>query len=261
MKANFANSLAFTLKYEGGYSSNRKDPGNWTGGKVGVGTLKGTKYGIAAHSYPSLDIKNLTLDDVKPIYEKNYWRPIQGDSLPLGIDLATFDSGVMSGPARGAKWLQAALGVKQDGVVGPNTLAKARVSDARSIVKKICAKRTGFVQSLKTFITFGKGWTTRIAACEAQALKMIVATASSAAAATTALQTEAKAAASKAKQQASGAAATGASGTGTYAVSDQVAHWLTAGVIVGAVALVVYLVWRSHVNKTRADAFTKEAEA
>lgn len=261
MKANFANSLAFTLKYEGGYSSNRKDPGNWTGGKVGVGTLKGTKYGIAAHSYPKLDIKNLTLDDVKPIYEKNYWRPIQGDSLPFGIDLATFDSGVMSGPARGAKWLQAALGVKQDGIVGPNTLAKARVSDARDIVKKICARRTGFVRSLKTFVTFGKGWTARIAACEAQALKMVVATASTAAAATAVLQVEAKAAASKAKQQASGAAATGAGGTGTYAVSDQAAHWLTAGVIVGAVALVVYLVWRSHVNKMRSDAFTKEAEA
>lgn len=261
MKANFANCLAFTLTYEGGYSSNRKDPGNWTGGKVGVGTLKGTKYGIAAHSYPNLDIKNLTLDDVKPIYEKNYWRPIQGDSLPLGIDLATFDSGVMSGPARGAKWLQAALGVKQDGIVGANTLAKARVSDARDIVKKVCAKRTGFVQSLKTFVTFGKGWTARIAACEAQALKMVVATASTAAAATSVLKKEAKAAATKAKQQATGAAATGASGTGSYAVSDQLAHWITAGVIVGAIALVVYLVWRSHVNKTRADAFTAEAAA
>lgn len=259
MKSNFANCLPFTLKYEGAYSSNRKDPGNWTGGKVGVGTFKGTKYGIAAHSYPHLDIKNLTLDDVKPIYEKNYWRPIQGDSLPLGIDLATFDSGVMSGPARGAKWLQAALGVKQDGVVGSNTLAKARVSDATDIVKKICAKRTGFVQSLKTFVTFGKGWTTRIAACEAQALKMVVVATSTAAAAKVVLQTEAKTASTKAKQQASGAAATGAGGTGSYAVSDQVAHWITAGVIIGAVALVVYLVWRSHVNKTRSDAFTFEA--
>lgn len=259
MKSNFANSLAFTLKYEGGYSSNRKDPGNWTSGKVGVGTLKGTKYGIAAHSYPNLDIKNVTLDDVKPIYEKNYWQPIQGDSLPLGIDLATFDSGVMSGPSRGAKWLQVALGVKQDGIIGPNTLAKARVANARDIVKKICAKRTGFVQSLKTFVTFGKGWLARIAACEAQALKTIVAKESSTAAATAALQTEAKAAATKAKQQATGATATGAGGTGSFAVSDQLAHWITAGVIVGVVALVVYLVWRSHVNKTRAAAFTVEA--
>jgi len=262
MKVNYVNCLAFTLKYEGGYSSNRKDPGNWTGGKVGVGKLKGTKYGIAAHSYPNLDIKNLTLDDVKPIYEKNYWRPIQGDSLPLGIDLATFDSGVMSGPSRGAKWLQAALGVKQDGVVGSVTLAKAHVSDARDIVKKICAKRTGFVQSLKTFVTFGKGWTARIAACEAQSLKMVVATASTAAEATAALKTEAQVAATKAKQQVTAAATTGTGGAGTSsAASDQLAHWITAGVILGAVALVVYLVWRSHVNKTRADAFTAEAEA
>ncbi|MGO1164052.1 hypothetical protein ACTOV4_19245 [Brucella sp. C7-11G] len=167
----------------------------------------------------------------------------------------------MSGPSRGAKWLQAALGVKQDGIVGTNTLAKARISDPRSIVKQICAKRTGFVQSLKTFVTFGKGWTARIAACEAQALKMIVATASTAAAATAELQTEAKAAASKAKQQVSGAAATGVGGTGTFAASDQIAHWIAGGVILGAVSLVVFLVWRSHVNKTRSEAFTKETEA
>lgn len=261
MKSNFANSLAFTLKYEGGYSSNRKDPGNWTGGKVGVGTLKGTKYGIAAHSYPNLDIKNLTLDDVKPIYEKNYWHPIQGDSLPLGIDLATFDSGVMSGPSRGAKWLQAALGVKQDGVVGPNTLAKARVADPKDIVKKICAKRTGFVQSLKTYVTFGKGWLTRIAANEAQSLRMIVANASTTAAATETLKVESRAAETKAKQQASGAVATGASGTGSYAVSEQIAHWITAGIIVAAIALVAYLLWRSHVNKKRAEALSLEAVA
>ena len=44
--------LAETLAYEGGYSANPKDPGNWTGGKVGVGKLLGTKSGIAAASYP-----------------------------------------------------------------------------------------------------------------------------------------------------------------------------------------------------------------
>lgn len=50
--------------YERGYSNNRKDAGNWTGCKVGVGMLKGAKYGIVA-------IKNLKLNDVTPIYEKN----------------------------------------------------------------------------------------------------------------------------------------------------------------------------------------------
>ena len=49
------------IGHEGGYSTDRRDPGNWTGGKVGVGVLKGTKYGIAANTYPNLDIKNLVV--------------------------------------------------------------------------------------------------------------------------------------------------------------------------------------------------------
>lgn len=101
----------------------------------------------------------------------------------------------MSGPARAPKWLQAALGVKQS-IVGRDTLANARISDARGILKKVCAKRTGFVQSPKSCLTFDKGWLANIAACEA--LKIIVATASTAAAAATVLKSEAKAAATKA---------------------------------------------------------------
>ncbi len=31
--------LPFTLHYEGGLSTDPKDPGNWTGGKVGKGHL------------------------------------------------------------------------------------------------------------------------------------------------------------------------------------------------------------------------------
>lgn len=39
------------IGHEAGYSNDRRDPGNWTGGKVGIGTLKGTKFGIAANTY------------------------------------------------------------------------------------------------------------------------------------------------------------------------------------------------------------------
>ena len=51
-KGNLPAVLAETLAHEGGYSSNPKDPGNWTGGKVGAGKLLGTQKGIAAASYP-----------------------------------------------------------------------------------------------------------------------------------------------------------------------------------------------------------------
>lgn len=68
---NLSACLAVALKHEGGYSNTRNDPGNWTGGQVGIGALKGTKYGIAAHVYPALKIKNLTLEDAKSTYERD----------------------------------------------------------------------------------------------------------------------------------------------------------------------------------------------
>lgn len=164
--------LAVTVKYEGGYSNNPNDRGNWTGGHVGIGTLKGTKYGIAAHAYPTLDIKNLTLEDAKSIYEKDYWNKMHGDHLPYGVDLATFDASVMSGPRRGVRWLQGAVKAKQDGIVGNETIAKALAANGKATIQRICANRRGFVQSLLTRAHFGKGWSRRIAEVEAQAVTM-----------------------------------------------------------------------------------------
>lgn len=75
------------LPHEGGYTDNRKDPGNWTGGKVGKGKLLGTKYGIAASVYgerlrkEGILIKNLTKDQARAIYERDYWRAFSFDKL------------------------------------------------------------------------------------------------------------------------------------------------------------------------------------
>ncbi|WP_051310712.1 glycoside hydrolase family 108 protein [Bradyrhizobium sp. Cp5.3] len=170
--ANFAACLAVTLAHEGGYSNNRNDRGNWTGGNVGVGVLKGTNYGIAAHAYPYLDIKNLTLGDAKELYERDYWKPVWAESLPYGVDLATFDAGVMSGPRQGVLWLQAAVGAKEDGVAGNETISKALAANSKATIQKICAKRRTFVQSLSSWKVFGKGWSRRIAEVEAKAVAM-----------------------------------------------------------------------------------------
>ncbi len=260
MNTNYQACLNFVLRYEGGFTDNRKDPGNWTGGKVGVGVLKGTKYGVSAGAYPHLDIKNLTLEDVKPIYAKNYWKPVRGDDLPAGVDLVVFDAGVMSGTSRAAKWLQSCVGSTQDGVVGVKTLTKVATANKAAIIKKFCAKRTGFVQSLKTFATFGRGWMSRIAANEALAMKMLLSSnMTSKTSAKDTLNNNAAAANKSAKAQKTGAVVSAAGDGTTIALSDQVAHWLTLGVVVAGVGLVLYLLWRSKVNKTRAAAYVSEA--
>ena len=58
-------SFLATMVWEGGatLSRTRADPGNWTGNRVGVGQLKGTKWGVAAGSHPGLDIAALTSEE------------------------------------------------------------------------------------------------------------------------------------------------------------------------------------------------------
>jgi hypothetical protein len=64
---------AVELNRNPSYQNDRTDAGTWTGGRVGQGDLKRTKYGISAASYPSLDVANLRLDEAKAIYERDFW--------------------------------------------------------------------------------------------------------------------------------------------------------------------------------------------
>ena len=103
---------------EGVLSEDPTDPGNWTSGRPGVGELKGTKFGISAAAYPSLDIKNLSLADAQALRRADYWDKINGDRLPPALAFMVADAAYGSGPVTAARHLQAVLGVTQDGVVG-----------------------------------------------------------------------------------------------------------------------------------------------
>lgn len=160
---NFDMAFELLIGHEGGYTTLRSDPGNWTGGKVGVGQLKGTKYGIAANSYPKLDIKNLTLLEAKLIYKRDYWDKVRGDELPQELAFHVFDMAVNSGISRGIKLLQKTVGVVQDGSIGAKTLAAVKNTPAHEAVVLYNANRLQFYTSLKTFKTFGAGWVNRVA--------------------------------------------------------------------------------------------------
>lgn len=168
MKSNFDRAFEFTVGHEGGYSTDRQDPGNWTSGKVGQGTFKGTKYGIAANTYGNLDIKNLTLADAKAIYLRDFWRPMKCDDLPSGLDLVVWDAAVNSGGSRSAKWLQTACGdVQVDGLIGPGTLERVRerwAGDWEDLLEDTINLRWMFMQSLPTFSRYKNGWRNRILA-------------------------------------------------------------------------------------------------
>lgn len=157
----FDDAFAIVIGEEGGYSADRNDPGNWTGGEIGEGVLKGTKYGIASHVYPDLDIQNLTLEQAKEIYRRDYWNRIKGDELPWPLALYVFDSAVNQGPVSAVMLMQDALGVQSDGAVGPVTLAAAKVASDRSI-DKFMALRARRYSRTRNFDLYGTGWLTRL---------------------------------------------------------------------------------------------------
>ena len=117
-------------------------------------------------------MRSLTPAMVKPLYKRDYWDKVRGDEMPDGVDYALFDIAVNSGPGRAAKLLQRALGLKEDGAIGPVTMQKVLAANPRELVQDISEKRLGFLQSLPTWSTFGKGWGRRVAEVESAAYTM-----------------------------------------------------------------------------------------
>jgi lysozyme family protein len=168
----FDQAFAIVVGHEGGFTDNRADSGNWTGGAVGAGDLKGTKYGISAASYPTLDIRNLSLDEAKAIYRRDYWDATSCDEWDPSLALLVFDSAVNNGVSRATRFLQASVGVAQDGIIGPQTRNAVLAGDAAETAAELHAQRIYFMAGLPTWQTFGLGWSRRLARLPAQAVSM-----------------------------------------------------------------------------------------
>ena len=160
----FTAAFAVVVGEEGGFGADPTDPGNWTGGAVGSGRLAGTKFGISAAAWPDLDIAQLTLAAAQAIYRRDYWDRVRGDDLPPAVALLVFDAAVNNGTERAARWLQAALGVAEDGAIGPATLAAvtARADDGGALASEFLAQRLVFMAALPTWRAFGLGWARRL---------------------------------------------------------------------------------------------------
>lgn len=155
--------LARIFKSEGGLSMRRDDPGNWTGGRVGIGDLKGTKFGIASNTYPRLDIPNLTKAEAANIYIRDFLTPLRADRLEDGVAFQLFDFAVNSGPSRAIKGIQWALKVPADGIIGPVTLAALASKSESDLVMLTIAYRLDFMANLSNWEAAGRGWAHRIA--------------------------------------------------------------------------------------------------
>ncbi|RWC46747.1 MAG: hypothetical protein EOS55_17420 [Mesorhizobium sp.] len=106
------------------------------------------------------------------LYRRFYWDAVLGAELPDGVDHAVFDFAVNSGSGRAAKYLQAAVGVAQDGRIGPATLSAIKAKPAGVLIDALCDARLAFLKRLPTWATFGRGWSDRVRTVRVQALLM-----------------------------------------------------------------------------------------
>ncbi len=164
----FERCLAITLRHEGGWADHPSDPGGATMKGITIGTYAGWK----GRKVTKAELRAISDAEVAGIYRRNYWDKVHGDELPPGLDLVAFDGAVNSGPARGARWLQAGVGVEQDGKIGPVTILAASAAHPGRAINAACDARLAFVQRLKTWPVFGRGWSNRIADIRGAALAM-----------------------------------------------------------------------------------------
>ena len=150
--SNFDKAIPWVLKHEGGYVNHPSDPGGET------------NYGITKRSYPTLDIKNITVDQAKYIYKRDYWFK-ELDELPYSISAKLFDMSVNMGKFQAIKIAQRAAGVKDDGMIGPKTMEALKDLN----VQKMCDEQTRFYKNLATskpsLKVFLKGWLVRAKWC------------------------------------------------------------------------------------------------
>ena len=167
MKSNFEKSLEYVLQHEGGWAHHKLDPGGETNKGITRSVYDSYR---KMRGRPSQSVKFISEEEVRAIYKFQYWDRVQGDLLPTGVDYAVFDFAVNSGVGRASKYLQAVVGVAQDGIIGARTVAA--VTNPIATINALCDRRMGFLRNLRTFLTFGRGWARRVQGVRAHALEM-----------------------------------------------------------------------------------------
>ena len=167
-KQSYDASLRRLLLHEGGYTNHPADPGGPT--NFGITIFDYRKY--VKPGATAADVRAMKLEEAKAIYRAKYWDAMRCDELPAGVDDSVFDYGVNSGIGRSKKVLQRVVGVEDDGVLGPKTMAAIAARDPKAIIVALNDERLRFLRSLRTWPVFGRGWGRRVAEVRAYSLQL-----------------------------------------------------------------------------------------
>lgn len=153
--AGFDEAFERLIGHEGGYVNHPDDPGGET--KWGI-----TRRTARAEGYQG-DMKSLARDDARTIYKRAYWERARCDQYDEAVAFQLFDISVNHGIGNGIRMLQRSVGVADDGIVGPITLAAIHNMNVNDTLMLLNSERLSFYTRLSTWDTFGRGWANRVA--------------------------------------------------------------------------------------------------
>ena len=127
MKTTFDEIIEEVLEAEGGFVNDPDDKGG------------ATNFGVTQQSYSNFlgspasvdDVRNMTREEAKECYKKDFWIPAKVDRLPDNLKHLYFDMVVNMGRRNAGKILQQAVNTKKnsavldvDGIIGSGSLSQ-----------------------------------------------------------------------------------------------------------------------------------------
>ncbi|GAK33241.1 hypothetical protein JCM17846_18620 [Iodidimonas nitroreducens] len=152
---------------EGGFVNDPLDHGGAT--NMGI-TMRTLAHARGVDAVTESDVRALKREEARAIYQKNYIESPGFDRLPPGLQEPVVDMGVLFGPHRAAKALQAALGLAGyrlagDGIIGPQTVAAVRDANVHTIKDFLMIERLALhverIRQKPDQVRFAYGWVKR----------------------------------------------------------------------------------------------------
>lgn len=160
--------VPFILKWEGGFVNDPIDKGSATNMGVSIATWRQVGYDKDLDGDIDVDdLRLLTNDEVvNRVLKPHYWDRWQGDRIISQSVANILVDWIWGSGVSGIKIPQRILGVAQDGVVGPVTLAAVNARDPRKFFETIKKEREIFLLNIvkrdPSQNRFLKGWLNRL---------------------------------------------------------------------------------------------------
>lgn len=165
--ANFKKYFPTLIKHEGGYVNDPNDKGGAT--NLGITLAVWVANGYDKDRDGDIDkddVRLINQEDAYFIAKKLYWDPVKGDLINNQVIAEfIFDWAYNSGTKNVIRKVQQLIGVKDDGIIGPRTIAAINSANQKELFDRLKARRESFYRAIvrknPSQQKFLKGWLNR----------------------------------------------------------------------------------------------------